>query len=294
MNKLILFFVIILLLLGGWYLVVNKPAPIEDLHTQTKQNTQNTDKYTLNLNSASDFQPNVETQVDFTIKDAKGETVKDFLISHDKLMHFILVRDDLQDFQHIHPELDKNSGEFSIPIVFSGEGKYRLIADFVPAHGEKSTEINHIAAITYKDITVGNTAGVAKQNITPDKQTIRKEGEYEFSYILPKNIEVNKPTEIMLQVKKNGQPVKNMEEYLGAQAHGILFKTDDLAFAHLHAMGETMNHMMDSKMMTHGSLPKGPEIVFEHTFTQAGVYKLFTQFQVEGEVITTDYTLQVK
>lgn len=37
----------------------------------------------------------------------------------------------------------------------------------------------------------------------------------------------------------------------------------------------------------------GPDIKFATTFPEPGVYKIFTQFQHEGEVQTVDYIVKV-
>lgn len=38
----------------------------------------------------------------------------------------------------------------------------------------------------------------------------------------------------------------------------------------------------------------GPDISFVATFPQAGLYKIFVQFQHEGNVLATDFVVEVK
>lgn len=253
--------------------------------------------YSFNLvSSKNNLRPNEQTQIRYSITDDTGTTVKDFALDHTKLMHFIIVRDDLQSFQHLHPGFNKNSGEFSVPVEFSSDGAYRLFADFTPANGQKDDEGNLLAVTSYQDINVGSLAVYQKQDVTPDTQTIKITGDYQMTYSIPKPIQSGIPTTITINVKKNGSPLTDMEEYLGAQAHGILLKKDSLDFAHLHTMGMgQMQHMMNGKTMSMGeTMSKGPDITFDHTFPSSGIYKLFTQFQHEEKVITADYVLQVE
>ena len=47
-----------------------------------------------------------------------GERVKEFDILHEKLMHVIIVSEDLSHFSHIHPAFDIKDGIFSVYHVF--------------------------------------------------------------------------------------------------------------------------------------------------------------------------------
>jgi hypothetical protein len=289
MKRDLIIIIILSLFLGGVFLFVTKSSPSKQPHhdAMNAQQTINKD-YSMQLLSPKKIVPEEQTEIRYKIMDTTGAVLKDFSVEHDNIMHFISVRTDLQDFQHVHPDYNKNTHEFSTPIVFPGNGTYRLLADFTPAQTNEGIT-------TTQDITVGDATAYDKQEVKPDMETTKTEGDYEFTYDIPETIQAGKPTTILITVNRNGQPLKDMEKYLGAQAHGILFKKDMLDFAHLHAMGEEMTHVMDGKTMTmQGPLPTGPEIMFSYTFPSPGIYKLFTQFQVAGEVITTDYTFLVK
>src|SRR5579872_4913831 len=116
-------------------------------HGQTQQPVaQSHRSYTFDLLSqANTIQPNQQTQILYKITNDTGATVKDFAQDHTKLMHFIVVRDDLQDFQHVHPDFDMATGEFSIPFTFPDNGRYRLFADFTPSDSQKDAEGNLLA-----------------------------------------------------------------------------------------------------------------------------------------------------
>src|SRR5262245_59330726 len=63
------------------------------------------------------------------IVDAHGMPVTRFQRDQTKLMHLIVVRDDLAVYQHLHPVLGAN-GKFTVPINLPTPGRYRAVADF--------------------------------------------------------------------------------------------------------------------------------------------------------------------
>ena len=65
----------------------------------------------------------------FRIVDARGRTVRDFDVEHEKRMHLIVARRDLSTFQHLHPEQDAD-GVWSTGVRLDQAGSYRLFADF--------------------------------------------------------------------------------------------------------------------------------------------------------------------
>ena len=64
----------------------------------------------------------------FRVVDARGETLRDFDVTHEKRMHLILARRDLSGFQHLHPTQGAD-GSWSAPVQLDDAGSYRLFAD---------------------------------------------------------------------------------------------------------------------------------------------------------------------
>ena len=309
-----LIIVIILILAGGIYLA-SKNSDNSNMHMMGNGQMMNdnsmlgmnmgNDKqpvaqshhsYALKLTSqTTNLQPNQQATITYKIVDEQGNVLKDFALDHTKLMHFIIVRKDLQDFQHIHPDFNKDTGEFTIPVTFPDSGTYRLFADFTPANGQKDAEGDILSVTPYKDVNVGNIDNYTPEAVTPDTETTKTVGDFQVDYTLPQPIQSNKSVTITEHVSKGGQPVTDMQEYLGALAHGILLKQSTLDFAHLHDMG--MGQMDNMQGMNMGNMKitnTGPDISFTYTFPTSGIYKLFTQFQEGENVITTDYVIEVK
>jgi hypothetical protein len=74
------------------------------------------------------------TELMLSVTDQKlGDPIREFELVHDKLMHVIIVAEDLSYFTHIHPTIrDGNDGDTTISHTFPESGKYKLWVDFKP------------------------------------------------------------------------------------------------------------------------------------------------------------------
>ena len=61
--------------------------------------------------------------------DDEGRPVRDFEVEHARRMHRLVVRRDMQDFQHLHPRLGAG-GTWSTPITLPRAGSYRVFAEY--------------------------------------------------------------------------------------------------------------------------------------------------------------------
>jgi hypothetical protein len=70
-----------------------------------------------------------------------GDRIKEFDLVHDKLMHHIILGDDLCYFAHIHPIIrhgDDDNTDFVISHTFPESGKYKFWVDFKPKGGNQT------------------------------------------------------------------------------------------------------------------------------------------------------------
>ncbi|HEX8920412.1 MAG TPA: heavy metal-binding domain-containing protein, partial [Pyrinomonadaceae bacterium] len=63
-----------------------------------------------------------------------GARVRDYVVNHEKLFHLFIVSQDMTEYQHIHPRLERD-GSFEVETVFPQAGLYKIHADFFPAGG---------------------------------------------------------------------------------------------------------------------------------------------------------------
>jgi hypothetical protein len=217
-----------------------------------------------------------ETRVDagsqvplrFRITDATGAAVTRYVDNHEKQLHLIVVRRDMVGFQHVHPTLD-GSGTWSVPVDLSA-GDYRVFADFVPAGGEA--------------LTLGADLHVAgrydPQPLPAAASTATVAG---YTVTLSGDPKPNESSPLTLSVSRNGKPVTDLQPYLGAYGHLVALRASDLAYLHVHPMGEPGD----------GITPAGPEISFHTTVPSSGDYRLFLDFKHDDVVRTAAFTVSV-
>jgi hypothetical protein len=242
----------------------------------------------------SAIKPNESVKFTISVKNAKGESVKDFEIVHEKAMHALIVSADLAEFYHEHPAL-LSDGNFTLDFTFKNGGRYYFYADYKP----KGT--NQIADRLPIEI---EGAERPKEELKSDK---KPEKTVEGLRVEMKNdgaIESNK--ELMLNFKvfeaENNAPVNDLENYLGEKAHFVVISKDLKDFVHAHPMsmdnvkGEhqhdsTTNQQNTEKMMSTAE----KNVISAHiTFLNHGLYKIWVQFQRKGKVYTAPFVVDVK
>lgn len=220
------------------------------------------DGYTLRLaNSRLDTGRQVPLR--FQIVDAAGRPVTQYVDSHEKPLHLIVVRRDLTGYQHVHPVLD-GTGTWSVPVDLAAAGDYRVFADFTPQGGPALTLGADLAvAGTYEPRSVPAPAATAKVD----------------DYVVELNgaVTAGEPIMLTLKVSRGGKPVTDLQPYLGAYGHLVALRTADLAYLHVHPT----------------STEPGPEIGFHTSFPSAGDYRLFLEFKHRDVVRAAEFTVPV-
>jgi hypothetical protein len=225
------------------------------------------DGYTLELaNTRVDAGKRVPLR--FRITDATGAVLTRYVVNHEKQLHLIVVRRDMSGFQHVHPTLD-GGGTWSVPVDLSG-GDYRVFADFVPAGGEA--------------LTLGadlHVAGRYDPRPLPPPATTATVDDYTVT--LSGDPRANESSELTLSVSRNGKPVTDLQPYLGAYGHLVVLRASDLAYLHVHPIGEPGD----------GTTPAGPGIEFGTTIPSRGDYRMFLDFKHGGVVRTAEFTQSI-
>lgn len=232
--------------------------------------------------------PGTERAYVFKVKDDRGEVIHDFETVHEKLMHLIVVRKDLAEFQHLHPEFDQDSGEFRIlNLTFPSDGEYRLFSDFTPKNSQRVSGGESRAVTLSSDVKVGDLSRYQPRPVVAD-QTFEKtvEGSPVAFATDPITPEAGKETLLVYSIvdPTTGQPTEKLQPYLGALGHVVVLKEGSLDFIHAHP--EEM-----SPGGGHGA--HQASTVFKTTLPSDGNYRIFGQFNVAGKIITTVYTIGV-
>jgi hypothetical protein len=205
-----------------------------------------------------EFEPGVTETLSFRVLDRDGNAVEDFDVEHERAMHVIAVRRDLTGYQHVHP---RRAGDgWEVDITFPEPGQHRVFADFASG-GDSYTLATDI-----------EVSGDYQSHDLPGPVESANAGNgYEVGVAA-------RGSRRTYTVTKDGQPVEDIEPYLGARGHLVALRQGDLAFQHVHPTDEAT---------------AGREINFDVALTKAGSYRLFLQFQHEGEVQTAAFTERV-
>jgi hypothetical protein len=201
------------------------------------------------------------TELAFTVEDAEG-AVTDFEVEHERRLHLIVVRRDMQGFQHLHPRMSAD-GRWSTPVTIDEAGKYRVFADF------KHDGRNQTLA---RDVTVPGRVEAAPFPAVQSRTTTSSGYEVELD---PPDAHGGEETELGFTVTRDGEHVE-VERYLGADGHLVALREGDLAYLHVHP-----------------TAAGGDAIQFETQFPTAARYALFLQFKHDGEVHTASFAREV-
>ena len=208
-----------------------------------------------------DVQPGKEAMLKFTINYIQSKKpIDDLDIVHDKIMHAVLVRDDLKHFEHIHPQAS-GQGVYNVPFNFTASGFYRIWLDFT---------IEGMQHIVDFDINVPGNVESEEKNMLDGLKV---------NFISSKEIAAGKETELKFEIfDNNNKPVSITEKFLAASAHLIA----------IDGALEEFNHNHDE------NFDKDNKLIFRNTFTKSGRYRLWVQFSAEGKVRAASFDIVVK
>jgi hypothetical protein len=232
------------------------------------------DGYRLDL-LAEPAQRGAAVPVAFRILDLRGTPQTDYDIGHAKPLHFYVLRDDMSQYQHLHPELRGDTWHTTIAVPDGGQ--YRLYAEFLPRGRSNPT---HPVVLGAPFLVPGDTALVPLpppvDSVTVDGLTVSRPAGAE-------RVPVSKVNELRFRVADAaGAAVDRLEPYLGAYAHLSAFNSLTMGLLHQHPVDAVV-----------GELGGGPELRFAAQFAHRGEHRLFLEFSVDGQVHRAEFTVFV-
>jgi hypothetical protein len=216
-----------------------------------------------------------------------GARVKNYVLNHEKLFHLFIVSADMNHYQHIHPQLEAD-GSFKVETVLPRNGLYKLHSDFFPVGGTIQVLHRELATAGYhppRSSAPARAALVADTSFTKTIEGMKISLDWGGGELTPGAFVRLK---YRLTDAQTGEPVRDLEPYLGAWGHTLILDADQSDYLHSHP---TESLPADAPRE---SLRGGPEVEFGAMFPEAGLYRIWTQFQRGGRIATVSFTVKVR
>ncbi len=217
------------------------------------------DGYTLRVVSRPS--PGTDRPLRFVVEGPDGEPVTAYDEEHERQLHLVKLRRDGAGFEHVHPTLAAD-GTWTARLTLT-PGSTRLLADFTPTGGPP--------LVLGTDVEVaGDYAPIPTVPITATARV----DDYRVSLV--GTLVPGEASPLTATVTRGGDPVTDLQPYLGAYGHLVALREGDLAYLHVHPEESDA----------------GPEIPFVAEVPSSGRYRLFLDFRHRGTVRTAAFTLQ--
>lgn len=196
--------------------------------------------------------PNQAIPLTIEVQDINGQPIDNFEMFQEKLMHLIVVSDDFQVFNHVHPDY-QNDGRFTVQTIFPQPGHYTLFSDYKPA--------NQAEAVSVLNVTVPGTPPSTPSVNFDRNKTI---GTTEATLNMPSTVQAEQEVTATFNLKDavTSQAVTDLQPYLGEKGHLVILRQSSSLtradYIHAHALQNT---------------PEG-QVSFMTQFPQPGRYKL--------------------
>lgn len=188
---------------------------------------------------------------------------------HEKKVHLLLVRDDMTQFQHLHPEFDGKKWNVATQVPESGI--YYLYFDLAPT--------NEMPVVLMKRVVIWeSTREYHFPEVSVDASV--RVGKFTARLTTEPPLSANTATTLTFALTQDGKPVTDIKPYLGAFGHSVILKhSEPSTFVHAHPDE-------DKK-------PVDGKVIFHTMFPSSGRYTLFAQFDIDGTVHTFPITVDV-
>jgi hypothetical protein len=227
-----------------------------------------------------------------------GLQVRNFLMVHDKKYHLFVISQDMEHFEHIHPEQEPD-GTWFIEVTLPKEGYYKVLSDFVPNGGSSQFISRGLVTADYQGDLAGDSARLVEDTVwtktlgdltatvsfDPGTFTTGLYGHMSFD----------------LADSITGNPVTDLQPYLASFGHMLIMSEDMVEYVHSHPLDiENSDEetgplpLMLPMGVDNSSLRGGPRLTFEGLMPKPGVYRAWTQFLRHDELHTFATTFRVE
>ncbi len=228
--------------------------------------------------AGAEVRAGIATPLRFGLQGPDGSPVTDLEVVHEKLLHLLIVSDDLSWFAHEHPEM-QGDGSLLLPLTFPHGGGFTLYHDFTP----RSVGMQVVPV----ELRVAGEEP-APVPLDVDSREPRQVDGYTVSLGAPRVLRSLVDQRLAFRIERDGAPVTDLQPFLGALGHLIVVSQDRSRFVHSHPLPPPV-----LPGAAPAAPPAGPEVVFHAFFPAPGRYKAWAQFQHAGRVLTAPFVFDV-
>lgn len=229
--------------------------------------------------------PGQPVRLRFTVRHpATRAPIDNFALVHEKPYHLFVISQDMETYDHVHPE-KQSDGAYAIEITLPRPGYYRLFSDFLPIGGAAQVISHVVATAGFEGDLVSSQA-----RLVPDASLRKVAGNLAVTLSLPAGGLVAGREETLryhVQDARTGQPVTDVEPYLGAFGHTLVMSADTLQYVHAHPV-----ELLPDARVT-AAPAAGPMLTFKAMLPAPGRYRAWTQIKRAGTVTTVAFTVDV-
>jgi len=226
-----------------------------------------------------------------------GQQVMKFETVHERQYHLFVISQDMEQFQHIHPE-QQSDGTWTIDVTLPKAGYYKVLSDFLPSGG--ATQL-----IARPLVTAGYSRDLAHDGavLVPDASPRKTVGD------ITATVSYDPPTPVAglyahlifnLADTATGRPITDLQTYLGAFGHTLIMSEDMLDYVHTHPLDILSTPDDDGVpqfVIPPGAdlekLRGGPQVIFDGLMPKPGRYRAWTQFRRHNTLYTFTSTFTV-
>lgn len=217
----------------------------------------------------------------------------DFVADHGHLMHLFVMSPQLDRLWHLHPR-EVASGSFEHQLPSLPAGSYEMFADLVHASGVSETVTAQLT-----------TTGVAGAPLGADDSAWSDRDRPATKIVWVRDdtpLATKRLTIFTFRVEdERGEPVRDLQLYMGMPGHAIFVRRDRQVFAHVHPSGSAPMAAIELAMpLTSSTSHTGHDatppstVTFPYGFPEPGDYRIFVQVKRAGEIVTAAFDANVK
>jgi hypothetical protein len=226
-----------------------------------------------------------------------GAAVQKFETVHERQYHLFLISQDMEHFEHIHPE-QQADGSWLMEATLPKAGYYKVLSDFMPSGGSAQFLARPLVTAGYAGDYEGDSA-----HLTPDTVLTKTVDDLTATLAYdPEKCLVGLYCHLnfVLTDAVTKQPVTDLQTYLGAFGHTLIMSEDMVDYVHSHPLDILAQPDDDGGppvfLIPPGAdleaLRGGPKVTFEGLMPKPGRYRAWTQFRRHDKLHTFAFTFE--